>query len=90
MVDEIKLQKITYYRQVKPPTISQFLVRKAIAEAGRAAKGETGVSADGSRFLPNSAITVRDRVKGLTADQIAIDHPLWVEEYKEKYGGAKS
>ena len=38
MDEEIKLQKIEYYRQVKPPTLDQFLYRRAVRETMKAIK----------------------------------------------------
>ncbi|GAH81306.1 unnamed protein product, partial [marine sediment metagenome] len=33
MDEEIKLQKIEYYRQVKLPTLAQYVYRRAVREA---------------------------------------------------------
>jgi len=95
MVEEIKLQKIEYYRQVKPPTLNQFLYRRAVKEAMAKVKGKVGVTVNPQTMLPipESALAARDGLKGLTTEKILAEHPEWKEEYddyiREWYPGKK-
>ena len=84
MVEEIKLVKVEYYRQVKPPTLDQFLYRKAVRETMKAIKGKVGVtvSPDTGLPIPESALAAREALKGLTAAQILKEHPEWKEDYE--------
>ncbi len=88
MVEEIKLEKIEYYRQVRPPTLDQFLYRKAVRETMKAVKGRVGVTLnpDTGIPIPESALAAKEALKGLTAEKIAKDHPDWVEEYNSQHG----
>lgn len=88
MVEEIKLEKIEYYRQVRPPTLKQYLYRKAVIETMKAIKGKVGVAINPITGIPipESALAAKESLKGLTAEKIAKEHPLWAEEYYEKYG----
>jgi len=88
MDEEIKLEKIEYYRQVRPPTLAQYLYRKAVQERMAKIKGRVGVTVnpETGNPVPESALAARDALKGLTAETITEDHPEWVEEYYEKYG----
>lgn len=84
-IDDLTVQKITYFRQVKAPTLKQFLVRKAFGEQASETRGLEGVSPDEDRVLPESAIEMRKNLKGLTADEIAEKRPEWVDEYERRY-----
>ncbi len=88
MNDEIQLQKIEYYRQVRPPTLAQYLYRRAVRENMAKIKGKVGVTVnpETGRPIPESALAARDALKGLTTEAITAEHPEWVEEYNEKYG----
>ena len=88
MDEEIKLQKIEYYRQVRPPTLDQFLYRKAVRETMRTIKGKVGVTVNPSTGIPipESALAAKEALKGLTAEQIAKEHPEWVDEYNREHG----
>ncbi|MBA7701971.1 hypothetical protein ES703_110722 [subsurface metagenome] len=87
MTEEIKLVKVEYYRQVKPPTLDQFLYRKAVRETMRAIKGKVGVTVNPGTGIPipESALAAKEALKGLTAEKIAKAHPDWVEEYNKKH-----
>ena len=88
MDEEIKLQKIEYYRQVKPPTLDQFLYRRAVKETMKAIKGKVGVTVNPGTGtpIPESALAAKEALKGLTAEKIAKEHPGWVDEYNKEHG----
>ena len=89
MTEEIKLQKIEYYRQIKPPTLAQFLYRRAVREKMAAIKGKVGVTVnpDTGLPIPESALAAREALKGLTAEQILAEHPTWKEDYEKNVRG---
>ena len=89
MTEEIQLEKIEYYRQRKPPTLAQYLYRRAVKERMAEIKGRVGVTVnpDTRRLVPESALAAREALKGLTAEQILAEHPEWEDEYYQKYGG---
>lgn len=91
MAEEIKLQQITYYRQVKPPTLKQFLYRRAVKEAMERVKGKVGVALnpDTGLPIPESALAAREVLKGLTTEKILAEHPEWGEEYEREFGQGK-
>ena len=86
MEDEVKLVKVEYYRQVKPPTLDQFLYRRAVQEAMAKIKGKVGVTVnpDTGIPIPESALAAREALKGLTAERILKEHPEWEEEYERE------
>ena len=88
MTEEIKLVKIEYYRQVRPPTLDQFLYRKAVRETMKAIRGKVGVTVNPGTGvpIPESALAAKEALKGLTAEKIAKDHPEWVDEYNREHG----
>lgn len=90
VTEEIKLQKIEYYRQVRPPTLAQYLYRRAVKEKMAAIKGRVGVTVnpDTGLPIPESALAAREALKGLTTEQILAKHPSWREDYEREYGGA--
>ncbi len=82
-----ELEQITYVRVRKDPTLKQFLVRKAVAEAASRTRGQTGVMISGGRPMPASAALIKDYLPNLKdTDSLMREHPEWVEEYKQKYG----
>ncbi|MBA7535386.1 hypothetical protein ES705_27639 [subsurface metagenome] len=83
MTEEIKLVKVEYYRQVKAPTLKQYLYRRAVQEAMATVKGKTGVTIppDTGIPIPESALAAREALKGLTAEKILAGHPEWEEDY---------
>lgn len=85
-MSEVKIQKVEYWRLVKPPTLKQFLMRRVFKEAAEKTKAVTGVSPDKNHVIPTSAKEMRDKLKGLTAEEIAKRRPDLVEEYRRKYG----
>ena len=84
MTEEIKLQKIEYYRQIKPPTLAQYLYRRAVKEKMAAIKGRVGVTVnpDTGLPIPESALAAGKALKGLTMERILAEHPEWKEDYK--------
>ncbi len=85
MNEEIKVQKIEYYRQVKPATLAQYVYRRGVREAMATIKGNTGVTAhpETGNPVPESALAARDALKGLTAEQLLKEHPEWKEDYEK-------
>ena len=84
MTEEIKLVKVEYYRQVKPPTLKQYLYRRAVKEAMAEIKGKIGVTVNQETGIPipESALAAREALKGLTTEQILAEHPEWKEDYE--------
>lgn len=84
MAEEIKLVKVEYYRQVRPPTLAQFLYRRAVQEAMAKIKGRIGVTVNPETGIPipESALAAKQALKGLTAERILKEHPEWEEEYE--------
>jgi hypothetical protein len=89
MSEEIKLQKVEYYRQVRPPTLEQYVFRRAVKEAMAAVKGNTGVTINPrtGNPVPKSALAARDALKGVTAEQLLKEHPEWKEDYEKDVRG---
>jgi hypothetical protein len=89
MAEEIKLQQITYYRQVRPPTLAQFLYRRAVKEKMAEIKGKVGVTInpDTGLLIPESALAAKEALKGLTTEQILAQHPEWKEDYERDVRG---
>jgi len=84
-----EIEQITYFREKKPPSLAQFLVRKATALASEAARGQTGtVTTPDGRLMPRSAKVMKDALPDRRPETMAALHPEWVQEYEEKYGGA--
>ena len=84
MPEEIQLQEIKYYRQVRPPTLKQYLYRRAVQEKMAEIKGKVGVTVNPEKGtpVPVSALAAREALKGLTAEQILAEHPEWEEDYE--------
>ena len=84
MTEEIKLQEIKYYRQVRPPTLKQYLYRRVVQEKMAEIKGKVGVTVnpDTGIPIPESALAAKEALKGLTAEQILAQHPEWKEYYE--------
>lgn len=89
MVEEIELQKIEYFRQVKPPTLKQYLYRRAVREKMAEIKGKVGITVnpDTGVPIPESALAAKEALKGLTAEQILAEHPEWEEDYERDVRG---
>lgn len=85
MTEEIRVQKIEYYRQVRPPTLAQYVHRRGVKEAMAAVKGNTGVTTHPvtGNPVPKSALAAREALKGLTAEQLLKEHPEWRDEYEK-------
>lgn len=89
MSEEIKLVKVEYYRQVKPPSLAQYLYRRAVKEAMEKVKGKVGVTLNPATGLPipESALAAREALKGLTAERILTEYPSWKEDYDREIKG---
>ena len=89
MTEEIQLQEIKYYRQVRPPTLKQYLYRRAVQEKMAEIKGKVGVTVnpDTGLPIPESALAAREALKGLTAEEILTQHPEWKEDYERDVRG---
>lgn len=85
-MEEIQLQEIRYLRVVRPPTLAQYLYRRAVKEKMAKIKGQVGVTVNPGTgaAIPVSALAAREALKGLTAEQILAEHPEWEEDY-ERY-----
>jgi hypothetical protein len=83
MADDIKLQEIHYFRQVKPPSLKQYAFRRAVREKMAKIKGQTGVTVnpENQNPIPVSALAAKEALKGLTADQLLTENPSWREDY---------
>ena len=86
--NEIRFQKVQYYRQIKPPTLKQYLYRRKMAEVMHGLGNQTGVTFDKeiNKLIPLTASLARKSLKGLTSDKIADDHADWVSDWRTKYG----
>ncbi len=84
MTEEIKLVKVEYYRQIKPPTLKQFLYRRAVKEKMAVIKGKVGVTVnpDTGIPIPESALAAKEALEGLTTERILAEHPTWKEDYQ--------
>ena len=91
MEEEIKLVKVEYYRQVKPPTLAQYLYRRAVKEAMAEVKGKVGVTVNPETGIPipESALAAREALKGLTTEKILATNPSWKEDYERDVGKRK-
>lgn len=89
MTEEIHVQEIKYYRQVKPPTLAQYIYRRGVKEVMEKVKGNTGVTEHPGTGnpVPASALAARDALKGLTAEQLLKEHPEWKEDYERDVRG---
>ncbi|MCJ7743699.1 MAG: hypothetical protein MUO99_03970 [Dehalococcoidales bacterium] len=86
MVEEIKLVKVEYYRQVRPPTLAQYLYRRAVKEKMAEIRGKVGVTLNPETGLPipESALAAREALKGLSTEKILAEHPSWEEDYERE------
>ncbi len=84
MTQEPKIVEVRYWREVKPPTLKQYVYRRAVKEAMDQVKGKTGitVSDDTGHPIPVSAVAAKDLLKGLTAERLLEIHPEWKEDYE--------
>ncbi len=88
MEEEIKLQEIRYYRQVRPPSLKQYAVRRAVKEAMATVAKVEGIVLNPvtGHPVPASALAAKGALKGLTSEKILTEHPEYRQEYEEKYG----
>lgn len=84
MNDEVVLQEIKYYRQVRPPTLKEYLHRRAVREKMAKIKGKVGVTVNPETGIPvpESALAAKEALTGLTAEQILKENPEWKEDYE--------
>lgn len=89
MGKDIEVEKIEYYRQRRPPTLKQFLYRRAVREAMAGIKGNVGITVhpDSGHPVPKSALAAKEALKGLTTEKILAEHPNWKEDYEREHGG---
>ena len=90
MTQDTEVQVVTYYRVRRPPTLPQYLYRRAVAELMKDVKGMTGVGIDPDTHRPSplSAIKAKQGMRGLKARDLAVLHPDWVKEYRAKHGAS--
>jgi len=81
-----RLQKVTYVRQVRPPTLRQYLVQRKVESLKEQLRGQTGTERQGGQLLPRVAARFRKAMRGFTSDRIADLHPEWVEDYQREHG----
>ncbi len=79
------LEQVTYLRQIKPPSLKQFIRRKATKSAAEEAKGQTGTVVVDGRLVPRSSVIMQEKLK-VDTHVLASQHPEWVKEYDEEYG----
>jgi hypothetical protein len=87
-VEEPQFVEVHYFKQVRNPTLNQYVVRRAIKEAGSATKEVKGVVTNPTTggSMPKSASIVGDNVRGLTAEKLLELHPEWRGDYEREYG----
>jgi hypothetical protein len=83
-----ELQKISYFRKVKAPTLGQYLHRRHVQEVMGQVKGETGIGTDPEtkKNTPVSALKAKEMLTGVTADDLMKLHPDWIKDYEKEYG----
>ncbi len=86
-VEEPKFVEIHYFKQVRNPSLKQYLIRRAIKEAGIKTKNMKGITVnpETGRPMPQSALSISQEVKGFTAEKLLVLHPEWKEEYEREY-----
>lgn len=86
-MDEPKFIEIHYIKQVRVPTLNQYLVRRAVKEAGAKTREMKGIAVNPKtgHLMPRSASSVAEEVKGLDAETLMGIHPDWVEEYQKAH-----
>ena len=84
----IIVQKITYLRQVKPPSLNQFIWRKALKAAASQTVGMEGTEINPStgNLNPSAAVKIKNKLAVVTVSPLINEHPEWVQEYRAKYG----
>ncbi len=82
----MQFRKVEFWQQVKAPTLNQYLWRRYMASVTKG-KGGNGVVTDpeSGNPLPLTAFNAKQQLRGITAQQVAIQHPEWVEDYKKEY-----
>ncbi len=85
-MEDTKLRKIEYWREVRPPTLKQYVYRRAVREKMAELKGQTGttINPKTGRLVPTSALAAREALRGLSADQLLEEHPEWKEDYERQ------
>jgi len=82
----VQFREVRYFQPIRPPTLNQYLWRRFVAEETEG-QGVQGVSEnpETGRPVPTTALHMQ-RLKGITADQIAQEHPEWVRDYHQAHG----
>lgn len=82
----MQFREVRYFQQVKAPTLNQYLWRRYMRSVTKG-KGGSGVVTDpeSGRPLPLTAFNAKQQLTGVTAHQVAIEHPDWVEDYKKEH-----
>lgn len=87
----MQFRKVEFWQEVKPPTLNQYLWRRYMRSVTKG-KGGSGVVTDpeSGQPLPLTAFNAKQQLKGVTAQDVAIQHPDWVEDYTKEHpkGGA--
>lgn len=84
----MEFEKIEYIRERRPPTLKQFIWRKAVKEASAEARKLEGntVNPDTGLPIPRSALHVKKVLEMKTVKDLIKEHPEWVKEWKGKFG----
>ena len=84
----IRIRKVEYYQQIKPPTLNQYLYRRYVKHTmSTDVRGEgIGVDIDTGKPVPLTAIQAKAKLTGVTAADVRRMFPKWVDDYKEEYG----
>ena len=84
-MSEVQVQEIHYFRQVRPPTLKQYLLRRAVREEMAKVKGQVGITVNPATglLIPASALAAKEALKGLNADLILEEHPEWRNDYEK-------
>lgn len=87
-MEEPKFVEIHYFKQVRNPSLKQYVIRRAIKEAGIKTKNMKGITVNPETggLMPQSALSISREVKGFTAEKLLELHPEWKEEYEREYG----
>jgi len=87
-MEEPKFVEVHYWKQVRRPTLKQYLVTRIVNDAGSITRVLKGVVVNPrtGRLMPKSAFMVSESVKGLTAEKILEAHPEWQDDYEREFG----
>ena len=84
----LRLRKVEYYQQIRPPTLNQYLYRRYVRRTmtNEVSGGGIGVNVDTGLPVPLTALQAQAKLKGVTADVVRRMFPEWVDDYEEEYG----